>query len=325
MSDENALELHEPIREGLSSTLGGSGWALDQLYAKTMQHGISRVFRAHQVTRGRTVAVKANPLGEQNVRQFRAMVRMTEVTLDCVKPLFLDVDHRYFAMEWHDAPLLVDGMEGSDRLRLVERAGAWLRSLHTETSAGDGVDPMLAAQRLMPPATCPGHRRVRVRLRERRTELGNLTAPLAMLHTDFQLHNLFDTGDRLLAFDRVDDRIGATYFDVARFLIGCGVYRARAARAGGPWPDSDTMDRRAFFRGYGPIDHARLGIYDVVEDLVLARLWLIFASRIEVSDDFRERAELLDGMMRERGLLGESAPARPLRCVSSESGVVDVF
>ncbi|MFD1344369.1 hypothetical protein [Litorisediminicola beolgyonensis] len=290
----------------------------EEVYSKPVRGGVVRVFRAE--IGGEALAIKSDPRPEIVTEQYRALERLRAVTGDCVVPRGLCPEGRFLATGWIDAPLLSDRMSDlSGRAARLTRAGRWLRRLHHRTRRGRGGDLWQRRGRLLPPDPCAGRDRLEATLHARHGGLARAQAPVAMLHSDFQAHNLFDLGERVVAFDRHSDREGHVYFDTARFLTGLSLRRRLAEAGEQPWPGTEAGDRRSFLAAYGPIPARDRALSVFVEDLVLARLWALFAARAHLGARFEARRAVLAGLLAERGL-GEAsghasggAPERLLR------------
>lgn len=305
--------------EQLRSSIGGrfgnaGGWEVEPISHRGPPGRERRVFRAHDPATGRSLAVKANALHLVNLRQYRALRSLRLHVEDCVTPFYIDPRWRFFVMEWVDAPPLLQRLheEGPGRDEALSRAGRWLAHLHEVTARRPSPGNWCHSMRLLIPYGTGPLRRAAGGLfaRMRRISLGS--GPTAMIHGDFQPGNLFDLGDRLVAFDRQSDRHGTVFFDVAWFLSHLADGRARAAQRGRPWPGEAEADRRAFLGGYGPVAEADLARFDLVEDLVLFRRWRYL---------IRRGNHRLDEQVRMRGLLDSEAPAsRPGRLVAAPGG-----
>lgn len=316
--------LFSDIRRGLASLerpghvhQGASNWRLERIYQKSVQNGHDIVLRA-SAGDGRTFAVKANLVPERNERQYAAQQALRAVTLDSIAPRYLDPNKRFFISDWCDAPLLLARMHDSDRRDALKRAGIWLRVLHKRTRIfGTRQDTELTAFRLPPKeGTDADIRLASARLLKRRARLGTLRSKKAMLHGDYQLQNLFDSGQQILGFDRPRHRIGSVFFDVARFCLSIELHRGLAKAAGTPWSDDLASDRRSFYEGYGAIPSRQVALHDLVEDLMILRNWHHFHVRPQ-SADCRRKAALLRNSLIQRGLLGTEVPgARPGRLVA---------
>lgn len=302
-----AARIRSTVIPSLAERFGGTpdAWTLKKSYSKRAKGSANRVFFAKNRESGLAVAVKANVLKDANERNFRALVNLRRVVPDSVRPFFIAEDRSFFVMEWVDAPLLIDKMRGPARRAALGRAGAWLARLHDVTGTGRAVEEQL---KTLPLPAVKANRsdeisRVCAVLEHRYWALKGRTAPCAMLHGDYQLHNLFDQGDRVLGFDRPRDRTGAVYFDLARFCVGIRLYRDLDGARGKIWPDDAMTDRRWFLDGYGERPEEDAALASFVEDLVLFRRWRHFHVRAEKSRTCRERAALTRVQLVERRLL----------------------
>lgn len=298
-------ELAAGIGAALRRISDGSGaWALRCVYRNRTGTGLDRVFCATQHGTGRRLAVKCNADPQRNRLQFEALAHLRKAMPDCVAPLWLAPDAGFYVMEWIAAPHLLRRMQDADRLQAIAGAARWLRGLHDRTAERwRRRDDAIECEQLLPPQPCPGHETVRLRLEDWRRSLRSRRGRRALLHTDFQLHNLFDSGGRIIAFDPVSRRMGYVGFDLARFLIGAEMFRGLAAIGGRPWPGDAATDRRVFLEAYGGVPSASPGLFDFVEALQAARLWHRFASNPDPDRGARNRVELLERMLRRSGVL----------------------
>lgn len=225
-------------------------------------------------------------------------------------------------MDWIDAPLLSKQMNGPERQACLILAGRWLAHLHAarvRTSFLKRTGKLLRLP-IWDGPIWGGHTLVRevtskLRLRMRRVNVSS--GPVAMLHGDIHLGNLFGTGERVVAFDREFDGYGLTFLDVAKILNDMADRREQAAEQDQPWPDDAEIDRRLFFEGYGPLKEKDLPLFDLTEDLVLFKKW---------RRKFRRGDNRYSDDLGARGLLeGHVQTARPGRLVAGSGDREDYW
>lgn len=279
-------------------------WELEIIYENRVGQGMDCILRATHPKSGFRVAVKKNAAIERNQQQFLALSALRAATPDCVKPHGLAPDCSFYVMRWIDAPLLMKRMRKPDRLEAIGRAGAWLRAMHDgSTDDTPTVDRSIATPEISGGQPCPEMDEVLRRLEERLQAFPAHESRAVLLHTDFQLHNLFDTGDRLIAFDPVSYRRGNAGFDISRFLVGLNLFRQLFELRGHPWPGAAEADREAFLSAYGPLADMPENLLDRIEEVQIVRLWSQFSSITEFDQGAQRRASILSEMLRERGLL----------------------
>lgn len=307
------------LRKALGRQFGDAdGWAITVARKFGAASGRKRsIFRAHNATLGRTVALKAHSSRSRNWTEFRALQSLHRHTGDCVSPIFLDPGARFYAMDWIDAPLLSKQMNGPERQTSLILAGKWLAHLHT---ARDRIPFLKRTVKFLHLPIWDRHRLVREvasKLRQRMRHVNVSSGPVAMLHGDIHLGNLFGTGERVVAFDREFDCYGLTFLDVAKILNDMADRRDQAAEQDLPWPDDAEIDRRLFFEGYGPLKEEDLPLFDLTEDLALFKKW---RRKIRRGDN-RYTNEL-----GARGLLeGYGQTARPGRLVAGSGARGDYW
>lgn len=305
----------ERLRYSLGRRFGDpEGWEIERVSKHGPPGRERNVFFARNLDSGQRLAVKANSKPTANRQQYRALCNLRRHTRDCVTPLYLARDSRFFVMEWIDAPALLKQLHvsGLEREQALARAGAWLARLQSATSERPPAGSRLHKVRLLTLFSRGPLRCAAANLAARMRCVPLQSGPVAMLHGDFQPGNLFDLGDRLVAFDRQSDRHGVSFFDAAWFLSHLSDTRDRLIRKKQPWPGELDADRRAFFEGYGPLDEDKLALFDLVEDLVLFSRWRYL---------LRRNNHRLDEQVRLRGLLDADQPAsRPGRLVVRSSG-----
>lgn len=292
------------------------GWDIERISKRGLAGYERCVFRASNRETGQRLAIKANSSPGTNRQQYKALCNLRQRTSDCVTPFYLARDGRFFVMEWIDAPPLLKRLHVAhpEREQALVRAGAWLARLQSATADQVPAGSRIHRVRLLAWFSRGQLGRAAAGLAARMRRVPLRTGPVAMLHGDFQPGNLFDTGDRLLAFDRQSDRHGVRFFDAAWFLSHLSDARDRLAGKKQPWPGDPETDRRAFFEGYGPLQEEQLALFDLVEDLVLFSRWRYLT---------RRKNHRLDEQVRMRGLLGSDRPAfRPGRLVGQSSGGV---
>jgi aminoglycoside phosphotransferase (APT) family kinase protein len=158
--------------------------------------------------------------------------------------------------------------------RMMGRAGAWLRHLHTLPL--DGAPP----ERIFGPAdSWRALLHELDRLQARRIRLDDLRARIqaslsdltpdqrVWTHGDFHMRNvLIQPGDRLLGFDTALERIDSPYADLGKFVADLQTRRARILRLGLlPGATTVALLRAAFLAGYfgaDPVDARRLALYE---------------------------------------------------------------
>lgn len=312
---ELLLEYSDAIRSSLGGTYGDpDGWSVDLISMKGRVGRERRIFRALHAASGRRFAVKANSVPADNKRQYRALRGLGRKTDDSVRAFHISTDHRFFVMEWVDAPLMIERLPGPDRQPDITRVGAWLARLHATTATHPFLAPKQHVVRLPEGDAGELAEEVAWNLRERMGTLRVRSGPTAMLHGDFHPGNLFVANERILAFDRKFHASGTIFFDIATFLVDIAHLRNRALMEGRPWHGNMETDRRCFFAGYGAIREKHLALHDLVEDLIVFRRW---HHRYVQRDEYRWFEE----QMRIRGLPERSGGiARPGRLVDCRGG-----
>lgn len=307
----DAHEFEELLVHWLGEQYGDPGcWTVQKVSERGRAEDARRLFRAERRDPELNLAIKANADRAGNRRQFQALRNLSQAIEDCVAPIALGPDDRFFAMAWVDAPLLDTRMDGPGRAAALTRAGGWLARLQAATAGRPPRGSTLHS--LRQPPRREGTRAVAERLRARMRQLPTRSGPTVMLHGDFHPGNLFDAEGGVLAFDRKFDRHGLPYTDAARFLISVADLRDRAAREDRRWSGDAEADRRRFFDGWGPLQERELPLFDLVEDVALFNRWDRLAQR---GDD------RLYGQVLARGLLdGATGISRPGRLVLQGSG-----
>jgi hypothetical protein len=306
--------LEQRIREWLGQHFGKSAtWTIKTYVKKSFSAGRERwILQALDPATDRRVALKTNSTKKSNRAEYEALRSLREQMPDSVAPLHLAPDGLFFALEWIDAPLLSDRMSGPDRPAAIERAGDWLRRLHDSTGGRSWAPSMKKGLQVPLWGGFGPAGGATARLRERRRAVSFKNGPVAMLHGDYYPGNLFDTGDRLLGFDRMTDEYGIKYLDAAKFLVNIMSRRKNALRLGQELPGTAETDRQHFFQGYGPLPGADLAVFDVVEDIIVYKKWRQHVRANKVS---------FDDEMRQRGLLEPVVPVvHPGRLVVGASG-----
>lgn len=287
--------------EAALADIFGSTWNLERIYEETKSEGSVLICRADSAD-GRHLAVKQFQDRNQTRLQFEALVQLSEGHPDCVAPLYLDPDGRFFVMQWVHAPTLREKMQDGDRLHLIANAGRWLAQLHRRTrSRRPRYDPAMEAglQAIDGPVLDGINRE----LARRRRRFWFRASRLSLLHTDFQPNNLFVDQGRMIGFDPTLHRRGNRYFDVAHFILGMQVARLRARLLNAAWQDDEHADRHAFLSGYGPVPRHRRAIFSFTYDLKLARMWRRRVEQGNRSPLQEAELTLLADQMRRRKLL----------------------
>lgn len=292
---------------------GVGPWSLQMVQHKVFPSGRERrLIRARADGARHSVAIKANSDRRTNRAEFAALAALARYTADVVAPLHLAENGQFFAMEWIDAEPFERRLDDASRPEALVRAGAWLGGLHR---ASRGLEPTGVRLRLPEPPLLvrrgdPGLAAARLRARLRR--LPRARGPLVMLHGDAHCGNFFDTGTRIVAFDRTRDFFGLAQADLAKFLVDIAIRRERAAQAGRPWSEDADADRRRIFEGYGPVPEPDLAAFDLAEHLILFKKWHL---------DLRRGKRQFDGLMRRYGLLGHGGTEPgPGRLVADAAG-----
>lgn len=288
------------IEKALSQQFG-SLWQLQRIYHEEKPVGTSTVYRAISDDGGQ-VAVKLPPNPAMTRNQYHALRQLSDAHDRCVRAMHLDPDGRFFVMEWVNAPTLKEKMLDPDRLDLIRRAGGWLNVLHRRTRA---MRPTIDAafEDGLQTADNPRFVAVDQELSRRRRALWLRRSRPVLLHTDYQLNNLFLSQGEAVGFDPAVRRRGHRYFDVAHFLLTSRLFRLRADYLGAPWPDDAATDDAAFFDGYGAIPAARRAMFDFIMDLRAARSWRRKTAAVRKAPVEAVERDFLDNLMRERGLL----------------------
>ena len=296
-----------PIAAYLRASYPASGaWTLIQIY----RNRNDVVFKARGED-GLQLAVKHNANPAKNRNEYNALRALNAVTKESVSALALSPESAFFTMEWIDAPLLLARMQGTDRLQKIALAGQWLRRFHRATIR----DVRFSDPFLLPDMSeewrylAPDWHRVEARLYHM-----YIPSPRRVqLHTDFQLHNLFDMGGHILANDPAQHRLGHPYFDVTRFLIGLGLHRRLANINQTPWPDTERMDRWAFLIAYHGVPEPDWPFFEYIEALQIARQRNNFMTRYPDTPARNQRVSIFTEMLTARAdFLHETRRERPL-------------
>lgn len=300
----------------LEASYGGQG-AWDVTLVKSVgPFGRQRqIMRAENPKIGQVIGLKTNSSARQTKAEFDALGAMKIAQPESVTPLHLDPKSGFFALEWIDAPVLIERVRSGDRAAATREAGAWLAQLH---GAPSERDPKTGQDRGISLPFWTGFGPVGRAQRRMRRRLRGLKGPqtsTVMLHGDFHPGNLFDTHRGLVGFDRSANLFGLPYFDVAKYLIFAHSLRVLEQRTGTVANGNEEADRKAFFEGYGPISDVDLPLYDLIEDMILFRKW---------RSAFTSGSARYDLEMQNRGLLGAVTQViRPLRLVSRKSGTTE--
>lgn len=279
----------------------GSVWHMRRVYHEQKPAGTSTVYHAVSDA-GMQVAVKRPQDPILTRVQYSALCALSKAHSACVRPLHLDRDNRFFAMEWIAAPTFRDRMLTADRLDMFRMAGSWLAELHRATRA-PWPSKDIAIEAGLQAGDNPRHAAVDRELARRRQALWIRRSRLVLLHTDYQLNNLFLAGDRAIGFDPAMPRRGHRYFDVAHFLLTSRMFRHRAAFLQKPWPGNPEADEAAFLDAYGPIPAGSRATFDFVMDLRIARSWRRRTSSVCKAPVEAAETDYLEDLMRQRGLL----------------------
>lgn len=162
----------------------------------------------------------------------------------------------------------------------IARAGQWVRLFHESsgeieaaplhTLIGDGIEYLFAA---IEQITGKSFLAQQTRLTTAYETLKDRAVPVAMLHNDLSLNNIFITDDgRVGGFDPVSGVRGAVYQDLAELLTDTFNLRRQILSQGLIF--SPAFNRRIqdnFLRGYGiPIDEKILHFYTILQ---LLHIW----------------------------------------------------
>lgn len=278
--------------------------------------GMMSVLLATNAPTERRVVVKAHKRKRRNLDQFKALEAMLEAGVSCVKPLHLDSKHRFFLMEWIDAPLLASclGKDGHDDL--IRQSGQWVSQLQRATATRKPPLRMLHTLRVPSVRGDTQMKAIAADLRKRLLISDLHRSGVVRLHADFHATNIFCLPEGLMAFDAQYNRFGSPFHDPATFLMSLAILRERAAKKNA-WCGSAEHDRKSFFSGYGPLAREEVGLFDLVEDFVWVNSW----ARARAKNLSRGYCRILEKELEMRGLLGAAPPShRPGRLVAEVDG-----
>ncbi|MFS4437550.1 hypothetical protein ACMA5I_04960 [Paracoccaceae bacterium GXU_MW_L88] len=269
-------------------------WSVERIY----WNNLNVVFEATSNS-GEKLAIKSNQDPHENEREYSALKVLNTLTDQSVKALELGPRSSFIVLEWISGGTLLTHMHDAQRLQKIHEAGEWLRRFHdktlvtlsdTDLSLSAMIDePWRNDDRDWPHIS----QDLQINYEALRSEMDLH----AQLHTDFQLHNLIDAPNGLVAIDPASERFGHPYFDVARFLTGMALYRRLSAS---PWPNDEATDRHVFLSAYGAPKMAEAALLDYVETLTMARLRNTFELRYGPSTGRNQRIAILDDMLENR-------------------------
>jgi Ser/Thr protein kinase RdoA (MazF antagonist) len=320
------LDLAANIARSLGDILGHPGpWLVRSVEQRGCSGPRSLILHGYNSATGQSVAIKANSEVHRNREQFAALRSLRAHTEECVAPVALSEDGRFFVMDWVDAPLLSDtlGTHAAGRRTAIIAAASWLAKLHSVTLRRVSAPGSRSLDVFRLPCVDPARVGMtaisaseRLRARVSRCKRQARAGPVVMLHSDFKPENLFSKDGRVIAFDRQFNCHGIAFLDVAHFLSCLAQLRDAAAADGNPWDGDAESDRRHFFEGYGPLKWRDLELFDLVEDVLLFRRWYPFAIR---------GLPHLDRQMQARGLLEQMVPKRRPGRLAARWGFVSVW
>ncbi len=307
----------DSARKHLDATYDGRGcWDLKVIAQRGSKDLRRVVLRAQNLKTDYTLALKINVDQDVNHKEFTALKEMHAETRDSVTPVFICEDNRFFLLEWVTGPELSNLVSGEDRSALLKRAGRWLADLQARTRGRPATLAAKIVTRLPHYFDDILGAEIARNLRARTTAIKLDEFSTAMIHGDYSVRNIFDSGDRLIVFDRKYDGYGPVVYDALFFLSQLEEQRDLAASNGEPWSGDADADRRDFFEGYGPMPIQDVAVFDILEDLVVAKRWH------RRHQDYGET--VLNRQMENCGLLTtDIVRKRPGRLVLKEDGATE--